>query len=429
MGCAAALLVGVVIQLFSENRSPDGALVDPYDHVPLPRVDDGDRPPTAQEYTPKPFADPIPLNASKELETIELDRLDRVPQLADGVTIVDLGRRQRSSGAVDISAGLQWLFSHQRPDGGWSFDHNGGACTVRCGDPGEAAEARNAATALAVLSFLGVGFDHIHGEHKWTVAAGLSYLVDHMESVQGGGSLHEPIGAMTSHALGCLAICEAYSKTGDERLHDYAQQSINFIAYAQDPQGGGWRYQPRQPGNMVTTGWQIMALESAHFSSSIVVPQATITGSAKFLDGASIRDNVFYGDMGPGKESTATAIGLHSRIVLGWDSSHQAIHKGVRYLTDRGPSNEDMLYNFFATQVMRRRGGYDWSEWNEKLRAYLAATQVTQGHAKGSWFFGGARGKLGGRLYHTAMAMMILCPVGRAPAKRVRVEPTGEFPL
>ncbi len=41
---------------------------------------------------------------------------------------------------------------------------------------------------------------------------------------------------------------------------------------AQDPIGGGWRYEPHQPGDTSVTGWQLMALKSGQMAYLTVDP-------------------------------------------------------------------------------------------------------------------------------------------------------------
>ena len=62
-----------------------------------------------------------------------------------------------------------------------------------------------------------------------------------------------------------------------------AQLSLNYIMYAQDPIGGGWRYKEHQQGDTSVVGWQLMALKSGHMAYLAVDP-ATIQGSIKYLD-------------------------------------------------------------------------------------------------------------------------------------------------
>ena len=54
--------------------------------------------------------------------------------------------------------------------------------------------------------------------------------------------------------------------TKDNRLLAPAQAAITFIMASQDPVGGGWRYNPRQPGDTSAVCWQVMALKSGLMS-------------------------------------------------------------------------------------------------------------------------------------------------------------------
>jgi hypothetical protein len=52
--------------------------------------------------------------------------------------------------------------------------------------------------------------------------------------------------------------------------------------------------------------------------------------------------------------------------------------------------------------------GQHWKTWNGKLRDLLVSTQVTQGALAGSWKPMDAREKPGGRLYATALRLLML---------------------
>ena len=117
-----------------------------------------------------------------------------------------------------MAAALKWLAYHQMRDGGWSFNHClAPSCKGQCRNPGELAKARNGATAIAILPFLGAGQTHTEGKYKPTVKNGLYYLVSHMKVDAKGGSLHEgDRGAMYAHGLGAIALSEAYGMTHDD---------------------------------------------------------------------------------------------------------------------------------------------------------------------------------------------------------------------
>jgi hypothetical protein len=330
-----------------------------------------------------------------------------------------------------VAAALKWFAAHQFPDGSWNFNHTRGPCQGRCPNPGELNEAPRAATAMALLPFLGAGQTHMEGQYRATVKNGLNFLVRNMKVRGGTGSLEEPGGRMYAHGLGAIVLCEAYAMTRDKGLLQPAQLSLNHISYAQDPVGGGWRYAPKQPGDTSVVGWQLMALKSGHMAYLNVDP-ATVRGSIKYLDGVQANSGAHYGYTGPavGRDAT-TAIGLLCRMYLGWKHDHPALQEGVNWISNKGPSKTGMYYNYYATQVMRHYEGEKWKKWNLSMRDHLINTQAKEGHATGSWHFsGGDHGSgRGGRTYCTSMATMILevyyrhMPIYRKQAAQ------DEFPL
>ncbi|MEE8451591.1 MAG: prenyltransferase/squalene oxidase repeat-containing protein [Thermoguttaceae bacterium] len=307
-----------------------------------------------------------------------------------------------------VAAALGWLANHQLPDGGWNFDHTlAPSCLGACRDKGSLAEARNGATAMALLPFLGAGQTHKDGKYKNTVNDGLQFLVRNMKLSPNGGSLNEDGGRMYSHGLASIALCEAYAMTHDKSLHQPAQATADFICYAQDPVGGGWRYMPRSPGDTSVGGWQIMALKSAHMAD-LHIPPIVIKKASLFLDAVQWESGVYYGYTSPGRGGATSAIGLLCRMYLGRKQDNEALQRGAQYVSSKGPSKTNMYYNYYATQVMYHMEGDMWKKWNDVMRDQLVNSQLQTGHEKGSWIMADFHGQKGGRLYRTSMATMIL---------------------
>ncbi len=383
-----------------------------------------------------PMSDDLEAAAMKiDLDELGLDKAPRNDLLATVGTFTGdaLSGRGKGRGQLVAAGGgtaeseravalaLKWLAAHQMPDGGWSFNHAmHPKCRGQCGNPGTAIEARNAATAMALLPFLGAGQTHKEGKYKQTVKDGLYFLVSRMQISPKGGSLYEKgKGRMYAHGLCSIALCEAYAMTHDRGLYNPAQQAINFIAYAQDPVGGGWRYEPRQKGDTSVVGWQIMALKSGHMAY-LRVPPVTVKKAFQYLDTVQANSGANYGYTDPGAGQATTAIGLLCRMYLGWKKDNPALQRGVAWLSKQGPRiggpnkggkppSANMYYNYYATQVMRHWEGEQWDKWNNKMRDTLVKTQAQKGHEEGSWFFTGEHGsEVGGRLYSTTLATMIL---------------------
>jgi hypothetical protein len=312
-----------------------------------------------------------------------------------------------------VDRALKWFVNHQMPDGGWSCDlASCPSCQGKCshGSKHSLAE-RGGATALALLPFLGRGYTHKEGPYKKELEAGIAFLAG--MCVQGQGRCFADGGNMYSQGLAAIALSEAYAMTQDNRLQGPAQAALNFISQAQDPVGGGWRYNPRQAGDTSALGWQLMALKSGNMAY-LSVNASTVKNAIRFLDSASEESGSFYGYTGPGREIGTTAAGLLCRMYLGWKKDDSALQRGVQALAKTGPTN-DLYYDYYATQVMHHMEGDLWQAWNAKMKPMLLKAQATSGHEAGSWydgFTGGIAGghapKVGGRLYCTSLATMIL---------------------
>jgi hypothetical protein len=355
-----------------------------------------------------------------------------------GQMVAKYGGNEASEAAV--AAALKWFAAHQNPDGSWNFDHRTGPCQGRCGEAGSMSDCKTGATAMALLPFLGAGQTHKQGKYKDTVNRGLYFLTSQIKlSDRGGmkaGDLAQGGGSMYSHGLASIVLCEAYAMTHDKGLMAPAQLSLNHIVYAQDPVGGGWRYQPRQAGDTSVVGWQLMALKSGHMAY-LIVPKETILGSIKFLDSVQAESGAKYGYTGPGGGNGTTAVGLLCRMYLGWKMDHPAIQRGAEFIAATGPSKGNMYFNYYATQVMRQYGGDEvgqphemWEKWNKEMRDWLVNTQDKNGHQEGSWYMKGDHGSVsGGRIYCTSMATMILEVYYRHMPIYGKQATTEDFPL
>jgi len=213
---------------------------------------------------------------------------------------------------------------------------------------------------------------------------------------------------MYSHGLASIALCEAYAMTHDRELLKLAQSSLNFVQNAQDPVGGGWRYQPKQSGDMSVTAWQLMALKAGHMTDLRVSPKA-VHLVTKFLDSVAVEEGSFYGYATPQKKPSTTAIGLLCRVYLGWKRDHPALKRGVEYLIETGPSDRKLYFNYYSTQVLFHYGGEPWKKWNDKIQNGLVDSQANDGHQAGSWFIASDHtSERGGRHLCTCLATLIL---------------------
>lgn len=311
-----------------------------------------------------------------------------------------MGGSEASESAVEN--GLKWILAHQNEDGSWHLNHQS-VCGGKCKNPGSL-ESPNAATGLALMALLGAGYTHDRGPYQKEVGAGIEFLISRQRHTAFGGSLDE--GSMYAHGIATIALAEAYAMTGDSKLHEPVSAAVKFIQSAQHAKGG-WRYTPGQPGDMTITGWQIMALKSAQMRD-IKAPKEVWDRAGEFVNSLSSSGQGVFGYQAPDENPTMTAIGLLNQAYMGWTRENDGWVDGLELLANTGPSENNLYYNYYATLVMHHTQSPDWPAWNKKLRDYLVQTQATRGHEAGSWYFREEHGSQGGRLYSTAMAIMIL---------------------
>ena len=310
-----------------------------------------------------------------------------------------------------VDRALKWFIAHQMPDGGWSFDlAKCPSCQGKCshGSSGKRGNDRCAATAMALLPFLGRGYTHKDGPYKPQLEAGIAFLAGLAMKGQGNAA-QAGGGGVYSQGLAGICLSEAYAMTQDNRLQQPAQYALNCIMDWQDTVGGGWGYQPKVAGDTSILGWQLMALKSGNMAYLEIKP-ATIKNAIKFLDSVEEESGAFYGYRNPGKRPGTTSVGLLCRMYLGWKKDHPALERGVEFLAKTGPT-KDLYYNYYATQIMHHMEGDVWQAWNAKMKKMLLDAQATAGHEAGSWYTGveGGHGAHdAGRLYCTSLATMIL---------------------
>ena len=352
-----------------------------------------------------------------------------------------LGGPDGGAGENAVEAGLAWLARHQSKDGSWSFDFSN-SCKL-C-DNGAPHTSRVAATALALLPFLGAGYTHERqGKYQKVVEDGLVFLLkrgifselantfDYQDRF--GPSFSDPGKLLPSemyvHGLATIVLCEAHAMSRKKlpRLREAAQGAVNFIERAQDQRLGGWRYSPNQsPGDLSVTAWQIMALKSAKLAD-LHVSQQAIYWASDFLDAVeldggrqynylvkeTLAERGHFNGVGPDSQRTCNATGLLLRMYLGWEPGEKMLDEGMEIIERFGPLRPGeteccLYYAYYATLAMHHYGGSGWNRWASELSGFLVHTQAKSGHESGSWFFPDRHADAGGRLLNTALALLIL---------------------
>jgi hypothetical protein len=309
-----------------------------------------------------------------------------------------------------VERGLDWLAAHQSDNGSWSLDNFQVNCKhPRCSGAGTVIS-DPAGTGLVLLPFLGAGHTHQAGARKQTVARALQWLLDHQEA-DGTWSAPADNRPMYGHGMASIVLCEAYGMTRDPKLREPAQRAIDYIVKAQNPTTGGWRYTPRQSSDTSVLGWQVMALKSGEMAG-LTVPPKVFDGARRWL--ASVEGNRpvggQFGYQAPNPTPAMTAQGLLCLQYLGTRRDDPRMRAGTDYLLKNlpRPDGDTSYYWYHATQVMYHVQGKHWKAWNDRLRDMLVSTQERKGSLAGSWESRDEREKPGGRLYATALRLLML---------------------
>ena len=303
-----------------------------------------------------------------------------------------------------VERGLAWLALHQANDGSWRFDLDGCRCEGACRDPGTLSST-TASTAIAMLPFLGAGSTHLEGRYQETVSRGLYYLLSRMQSTPRGGDLCE--GTMYGHGIATLVLAEALGMTGDDLLRKPCRDAVRFIETSQDLHGGGWRYLPGQAGDITVTTWQVAALRSAGLAG-VETSSPTFEGARRFLDSVATQKGAAYGYRTPAAAPCTSAIGLLCRMYTGWGVDEEPLQRGITTLARPGPKPHAIYQNFYLAQALVQSDHPVWPRWNSRNRDQIVALQSRVGHETGSWFFADRETAPGGRLAHTALAVLTL---------------------
>jgi hypothetical protein len=311
-----------------------------------------------------------------------------------------------------VRLGLDWLRDHQAEDGRWSLDRfDEHARGGRSGGEGRLGSDA-AATGLALLSFLGDGHTHLSGDYQETVAFGLAWLIYYQQDTGELSTGREGNARMYSHGIATIALCEAYGMTRDERLRAPAQAAVDFIVAAQHRSSGGWRYHPNQSADTSVVGWQVMALKSAQLAG-LVFPQAVLDRAGQWIrrvEGRGNRLGRFAYQRGHRESPAMTAEAILCLEYLGTAANEPSLLAGAEYLLEHLPElgEESSYYWYYGTQSLFHMQGSYWSRWNAALRDMLLTTQRTSGPAAGTWDPRDNWEVAAGRLYATALRLLML---------------------
>ncbi len=327
-----------------------------------------------------------------------------------------------------IEAGLRWLVSHQDTDGKWDVDefmkHDPGG--DRCTGGGSPVHDIGI-TGLALLALLGEGNTTVNGPYKEAVASGVDFLLAQQQSEgtdRGLIGVAAPMDYIYDHLFATYALVEAYGLSRSAELAAAAKAAVARIERHRHKEFA-WRYkvQGKAPDTPVTVLAWFVLRSAQEFGLSIDKSHAGII--EKWLDHATAADGVtgYAGKGGsssrlPGEHAanfpvanapTITAAALACRFMLGLRLDEQPVMaQQAALVLAHPPAMKDLYYWYYGSLAMRQVGGAGWTRWAKAVRGRLLPLQCRKGSARGSWDPDSVWGEEGGRIYSTAMAVLVL---------------------
>ena len=383
-----------------------------------------------------------------------------------GVILVTVAPTRRATAGDSHPAtgpALDWLCDHQSTDGHWSNFGDAAQAAAKANgrtgdyttilDDGDSEHFRGwdrvdtGITALAVRALLAGGvrpFDD--SRHGKALMAGIEWLIKSQADDGEIYSSNDEVGSARGygHPIAMLALADALTASPDSTLADRLKTALKLAVKwsnaAQQTDGlnnGAWSYpdagKPKISNNV--SGWTMLALLAAR-DAKVPVDNAVITKGRDYLIGMT---GIYHGYPKTGylkRGGTASRLQSTNNYPIGESVSALNVLVQVRldpanrrkpwvraaaaalcneYLKPSGGTQElqlwqDFMYWTVGAEAVYRMGKSYWDSWDDVLEM-VAAKQRT-GDAKnvntGSFDPDGAWGVAGGRVFSTAMAVLLL---------------------
>ncbi len=348
---------------------------------------------------------------------------------------------------VDKPYSLVFLRDFQLDDGSWGAktghpesrkDAKANGAEVKCESEDGAEEDNTANTSLALLKFLGVGYDHTDGPFQVTCRKAIKFLRRKQTET---GLFSDNI---VHHCFALKAMSEAYGLSGLALLKPMCDKAVEALQLAQHEDGG---FGDNDKSNTIATTWAVLALSTAKICSMEIDAEVRVN-AYKYIE--SLRKNTFVKYSKGEKYPPQVGNKLKKRLPVceaGWvlaalfsgelKFDDELVTKMTSIFVKKGKlpewkaNNIDMQYCYFTTLAQFQCGGKNWKVWSKALGRQLLDSQ--RGFSKadkdaertsskktleyGSWDPAGINAHNYGRVYSTCMAGLCLDIYNRAGRK------------
>jgi len=301
--------------------------------------------------------------------------------------------RLRPDVRAAIRRGLEYLARPelQKEDGGWT-----GQYTV-------------AFTSTALMAYMLQGNVPGRGRYGKRMEAGISYLIANGRSQRGllaTPGNHQP---MYEHGLGVLALSEAWGQSKNPRIRYTLRRGVDLLLESQNREGG-WRYRPHsEDADLSVTVMQFVALMSAK-EAGIVVPRRTVDRAVKYImrcqDPESGGFN-YQPDHPGGLFSLYRTPAAVLCLILSGKRRHPATLRGIAALRKEVKESKLLegitspFHHYYAIQAMYQLSEADFQSYYSKVTDVL----VSQQQPDGSW--NNVKHSTG-RAWRASMAILVL---------------------
>ncbi len=336
-----------------------------------------------------------------------------------------------------VAAGLDWLARHAEPGGGWDADGFPDRCAAVPGADGKACTGvgrgqhdeevpcpfDDAIGGLATLAFLGAG--HLPGKDAGPYGELVEKALQRLE--RGGGD-------RWALAIGTEALAEAEAMEGRGRWRESVRRNVDALLAARQ-EDGGWGYvAPWRAGSDVPyTALVVPALLAAR-DAGVELPTDLAPRIDAWLSSleedegrlAYLKDGRKYGYT-PTTSNAHCAAALRELLQVGTSLPRHRAHMGrvaeeapvwkISFREKKVPGrgvvqvqigNLSMYQWWYGTIATFHAGGTAWDTWSGKLRTALLGHQEKTGCARGSWPPVGLYERRTGRVFATAMGVLML---------------------
>ncbi len=301
-----------------------------------------------------------------------------------------------------IDGALNWLVRTQEGDGSWDPGRWEGQETFRVG-----------LTGMGILAFV----RHDPAPRLRPRRRALDRAVDYLLSRQGAnGCVGDDIGGMLcNHGIATIALIEVYAARGRDTLPEPIGAAIRYSAEQQLPCGGWGQQRAGGTASTEVSVWQLYALDLAQRTGIPLERQVLDRGVRWLTRSVGLTGRPDSGGTAGGGAGGATLTAMNAFCVF--SLSQRA--PGLARLEDavRGALSESLpeiseatdFYRWFFTAAAVRAGECrELEPWLAELQRSVVGRRNQSGRHAGSWNPEGRLSGVGGRLYTTVLAALLL---------------------